>query len=68
MKIDKTKSSKFKVTVSKNRGVKFSIDHQTFTLEVLDDPEQPKMERYRWFAKQLRVALKRLANGKAKIA
>lgn len=58
-----TSTGKLKVAVCKDgyrKGVSFSIDHQTFQLHIEDDPEQPQMERYTWYAKQLRVALKRL--------
>lgn len=52
--------SAFKVMVRPD-GVRFSIDHQTFTLHVEHDPGQPKIGRYRWYARALRTALKRLA-------
>jgi hypothetical protein len=63
--------ARFEVTVSK-QGVRFSIDHQAFWLNIEDADDQPKMERYNWYAKQLQIALTRLAgknstdNGKAK--
>lgn len=56
-------TGKFKVTVNRKgyrKGVSFSIDQQTFQLQIEDDPEQPQMERFKWYARQLRVALKRL--------
>jgi len=60
---DDEPGSKFRVAVRRD-GVRFSIDHQAFYLRVDDDDETPMMERYRWYARQLRVALKRLAGSK----
>jgi hypothetical protein len=54
--------SKIQVVVKKD-GVYFAIDHQSFLLDIRDDEDDSKKDREkrrRWFAKQLRVALKRL--------
>ncbi len=56
-------TGKFKVYATKNY-VHFTIDHQGFGLRVdhADDAlSAEKLKRNRWYARQLRVALKRLA-------
>lgn len=56
------KKSSF-IVVATSQDVKFSIDHQTFTVLIEHDAERTRLERNRWFARQLRTALKRLQRG-----
>jgi predicted metal-dependent hydrolase len=53
--------SKVKVTI-KPRGVFFSIDQQTFHINTghEDEPKKVREEYFRWYARQLRIAFKRL--------
>ena len=54
---------KFEVYATKNY-VHFTIDHQGFNLRVEHDDDAlsaEKLKRNRWYARQLRAALKRLA-------
>lgn len=63
-KTPKPTTRKFRVTAS-SKGVEFSIDHQGFTLYV--EPEGTKaqtLKRYKWYARQLSIALKRLKESK----
>lgn len=53
----------FKI-VANSKGVKFSIDQQTFTLHIEHDLEMTRLQRNKWYARQLRIALKRLQQGK----
>jgi hypothetical protein len=43
------------------RGVWFSIDHQKFRLHVDAEPERGRQGYFTWYARQLRIALRRLA-------
>lgn len=54
--------SKIKVTATK-RGVRFAIDQQSFDLKMPEnDPsEMSAIAYHRWYARQLRIALRRLA-------
>lgn len=63
-KAPKPTTGKFRVTAN-SKGVEFNIDHQGFTLYV--EPEGTKyqtLQRYKWYARQLRIALKRLKGSK----
>ncbi len=56
----------FKVTAS-DQGVLLSIDHQSFNISTSADEKDGKKEKLRinkWYAKQLRIALKRLKDSK----
>jgi hypothetical protein len=53
---------RFRVTASE-QGVCFHIDHQSFNVSTSADEKETKKEKLRinkWYAKQLRIALKRL--------
>lgn len=61
---------KFKVWEN-TRGVFFSVDHQSFKVDYFPankgDPEEKfNAPRRKWFVKQLKVALKRLADSGSK--
>lgn len=56
----------FKVTAS-DKGVAFSIDHQSFNVLTSIDEKDSKKEKLKinkWYAKQLRIAFKRLKSSK----
>lgn len=56
--------SKFPVTIRKNAmGVQFSIGHQTFTLNIVTQPDDPEWTRQRDFmAAMLRQAFTNLTD------
>ncbi len=67
-KTPETKKSvgSFKVIAS-DKGVCFSIDHQSFNILTSVDEKDSKKEKLRinkWYAKQLRIAFKRLKDSK----